>query len=88
MTERDPIERLEASDGLPIEPSPEFAEELRIMLDLRLRVPDQSPPANGTSSTEPTGSGEQRPDRLQTLVLGLLGVLACLVLALVAFIAV
>ena len=43
MTERDPIERLEASDGLPIEPSPEFAEELRIMLDLRLRMPDQGP---------------------------------------------
>ena len=35
MTERDPIESLEAADGLPVAPSPEFEEELRIVLDLR-----------------------------------------------------
>ena len=90
MTERDPIERLEASDGLSIEPRPEFASELRIMLDLRLQLTEgDAPDGERDEQNEGDKAGSrQRPDRLQTLILGLLALLIFLAIGLVTYLAV
>ena len=91
MTERDPIERLEASDGLSIEPRPEFASELRIMLDLRLRMTEGDAPSSERNEEGAKGDkagSRQRPDRLQTLILALLALLIFLAIGLVTYLAV
>ena len=91
MTERDPIERLEASDGLSIEPRPEFASELRIMLDLRLRMTEGDAPSSERNEDGDEGDkagSRQRPDRLQTLILALLAMLIFLAIGLVTYLAV
>ena len=88
MTERDPIERLEAADGLSIAPRPAFAEELRVVLDLRLRLTEHDAEVNGDPKVEGPTDGRQRPDRLHTWMLVVLGLLVCSVIALVTYLAV
>ncbi len=87
MTERDPIESLEAADGLPVAPSPEFEEELRIVLDLRLRVATPDASVDDGGGADDVTRSRHRRDWFTFGAVAIACLLALLTLVLVVYLA-